>query len=175
MDRILFVLKKINNVFINALIVIVFLLLVLAIYNYIQIKVLNNNYTNFLGYTFFEVQTGSMEPKINIDDYVFIKITKNVKKNDIITYFDGDELITHRLIDITGEVLYTKGDNNSGLDEPIEKENVIGKVVFIGENYGKYMDIITEPRVFISVIITIILFNIALFGSKRKEVKCDEK
>ena len=72
------VLKKIGNILLNLLIGIVVILLVLAFYNYIQINVLKNKYANYFGYTFFEIQTGSMEPLTQVDDYVFVKITDNI-------------------------------------------------------------------------------------------------
>lgn len=167
-------LLKIYNIVLNVLIVIVFIFLCFALYNYVQINVLKNRYTNYLGYTFFEIQTGSMEPTINIDDYVFVKITDDIDKDDIISYYSDSSIVTHRVIDIDDNMIYTKGDNNNAVDKPIEKESVIGKVIYIGKDYGKYMNIITEPRVFISFFITVILFNIAL-SSDKKEVRSHDK
>lgn len=167
------VLKKIGNILLNLLIGIVVILLVLAFYNYIQINVLKNKYTNYFGYTFFEIQTGSMEPLIQVDDYVFVKITDNIDVDDIVSYYTDNSVVTHRVVKIEDCLIYTKGDNNNAIDEPVNKNQVIGKVTYIGADYGKYMNIVTEPRVFISFFVTVFLFNIALSIGK-KEVKKNE-
>lgn len=169
------ILNKISNLIINVMIFIVFVLLIFAIYNFIQLNVLKNRYVNYFGYTYFEIQTGSMESVISKDDYVFVKITKDVKENDIISFFAENDIVTHRVVYIDSESVVTKGDANNAKDKSIGKNNVIGKVVYIGHKYGKYVKFIKEPAVFITFFITIILFNIALSDSSGERSKDDEK
>lgn len=168
------VLSKISNFIINLLIFIVSICLLFAFYNYIQLTVLKNQYAPYFGYTYFEIQTGSMEKEIHVDDYVFVKITKDVEVEDIISYFDGANVVTHRVVEINEDEIITKGDNNNANDAPIHREDVIGKVVSIGKGYGKYVAVFTDFKVVVSFFLTVILFNIALTDNK-KEGSCDDK
>ena len=60
------VIKKLD--FVTILLVII---LLLAIYGIIQLKVFGKRYVNYFGYTAFQVITGSMQPTIRIKDVVF--------------------------------------------------------------------------------------------------------
>ena len=53
--------------------------LLISIYNGIQTKIFGKNYSDFFGYTMFEVQTGSMADTINAGDWVLVEITKKAK------------------------------------------------------------------------------------------------
>ena len=70
-----------------------------------------------------------MEPTLNVKDLIVVKKTSNISKNDIITYIDGKDFITHRVIKIEGNTLTTKGDSNNSDDVRIDKSKVIGKVI----------------------------------------------
>lgn len=86
-------------------------------------------------YGIFMIQSGSMEPKIKTGDVVIDKKTDEYKEKDIITFRQGQKIITHRIIQVMdrgGEVLYeTKGDANDGKDLALVRKNeVLGKVIF---------------------------------------------
>ena len=112
---------------------IVLILISFCVYSHISINILHNDYVNIFGYTYFVVATGSMSGKIEVDDIIIVKIDKNVKQNDIITYKDKNgKLITHRVIEeINNNQLTTKGDANDIADTPIKVDQIVGKVVAI--------------------------------------------
>ena len=167
--------RKIFHVFLNITLFVVGFLLIISIYNFISIKLLHKEYTNMFGYTFMEITSGSMEPTIHVDDYVFIKLGhKNIKKGDIITFKVDDAVITHRITNIEGDKVVTKGDANNDNDNLIKHKDVIGKVVYIGSSFGIYLKVLQTPIVFIMIFVTIILFDIAL-AKDDKEVIKDEK
>lgn len=168
-------LNKMFNTILNLLIIIVVLCLGIAIYNFIQVKVLNKGYANYFGYTFFHTISGSMEDSINIDDYVIVKITKDVTLDDIVSFKADNMIVTHRIIEIDDEKIVTKGDANNVADNPIKKGQIIGKVIHVGRNYGKVLKIISEPVVFISFFVTIILFNLVFSDEKKERSVNDEK
>lgn len=120
--------KKFFKFIIYAVISIVIVILLCSVTNRILSK---ENYTNILGYTFLEVVTGSMSGTIEIGDGIIVKLISEIKENDIIVYKKADNLITHRLIKIEEDRLITKGDANNIPDEPITKDMIIGKVIFI--------------------------------------------
>ena len=129
------VVNKIFQIFIDFLVFIISILILFSLYNIISIKILNKPYTNLFCFSIFEIATGSMEPTLNVKDMVIVKITKDIKVNDIITYEEDGNLITHRVIDIKkmgADVrYYTTGDANTSEDEGYrEKDQIIGQVKF---------------------------------------------
>lgn len=74
------------------------------------------------------VLSGSMYPAIRPGDAIIItKDLKNLKPQDIMTYYDGSELITHRILKINGDNIITEGDANNTSDfKPVQIKNIIG-------------------------------------------------
>lgn len=144
-------LKKID--FITIILLIIF---IIVAYCYAQLKVFNYDYINFCGYTIFQVITGSMEDTIKIKDIVIVKLTDEVEENDIITYKYKDDFVTHRVIEINEKEIITKGDANTSKDDPITKNDIVGKVVFIIANVAIWVDVLKTPQVLIAIVITII-------------------
>jgi signal peptidase I len=108
------------------------MLVTLCIYTFIMTDIMKEDYANVFGYTYFVVATGSMSGTIEVNDIVIVKLTNDVKLNDIITYKgQNDEFITHRLIKKTATTLITKGDVNNAEDDPITKKDVVGVVKMI--------------------------------------------
>lgn len=155
--KIVNIFEKLIQIILNILIVVAFLIILLVGYNYIQLEILHKDYTDFFGYTIFEVSTGSMKDTLNIYDVILVKITKEVKQNDIITYKYEDEIITHRIVEIDEEKIITKGDANNTEDKVIKKDNIIGKVISIYSKAGIWVRVFSEPKILISLCITFIL------------------
>lgn len=127
-------------------------------------------YMNLFGYTVFKTETGSMKNTIGIGDFVIVKIGKDVEYNDIITFKEKNTFITHRIIEINDENIVTKGDNNTAKDEPISRENVVGKVVFIIKDVETWKKVFTDIKVIIPLGITVLLLIlIIIFNDKTGE------
>lgn len=125
---------------------------------------------NLFGYTVFKTETGSMKNTIGIGDFVIVKIGKDVEYNDIITFKEKNTFITHRIIEINDENIVTKGDNNTAKDEPISRENVVGKVVFIIRDVETWKKVFTDIKVIIPLGITVLLLIlIIIFNDKTGE------
>ena len=73
-----------------------------------------------------------MAPTITTNDLIVVKVTKNVGVDDVITFEDGDILVTHRIIDKTAQGFITKGDANNIVDDEIIVNDIVGKVVYSG-------------------------------------------
>lgn len=168
-------LKKICNIILDILIGIFSVILIVTIYNDIQVKAFNKDYADFFGYTTFEVQTGSMVPAININDLVIVKIDKSPKLNDIITYKKGNAFITHRVVEAYKETYVTKGDANNTKDVAIKKDQIVGKVIKVIPNFGTIRKTLLNPIVLITLIATIFIIS-KLFGKpKQSKEKKEEK
>jgi len=164
-------LEKLLRIIFNLLTVLMVFIVIIIAYNFFQIGIFNKKYSNFFGYTFFEVTTGSMSGTIEIDDLVVVKITKDIKQDDIITFEEKNNLITHRVIKIDGNKLVTKGDANNAEDEPIEKSVIVGKVIKILPKFGIWVKVLSDVKVIASIIVTIILFGLAISNEKEKKQK----
>ena len=167
------VLSKILGIILNILLIIAFLILIFGIYYNVQTKLLNKEYVNIFGYTFFEVATGSMSGSIEVGDVVLVKITNEVQENDIIVFKENNSFITHRVVKKDGDIITTKGDANNTEDSPITIDKVLGKVTGVIENVGIIRKVITSPAVLISITITLILLGIIVIY-KPKEQKVEE-
>lgn len=108
------------------------LLVSLCVYTFVVTDILKKDYVNVFGYTYFVIATGSMSGEIEVNDVIFVKLTDNVKVNDIITFKnESGDIITHRLIIKDSNRYITKGDVNNASDDPISKEQIIGKVKLV--------------------------------------------
>lgn len=106
-------------------------LICFSAYTLFMTKVLNKDYVNVFGYTYFVVASGSMSGTIEVNDIIIVKIADEYAVNDIITYNDNGTFTTHRVTKITDNEVITRGDVNNIDDSPISKESVIGKVSLV--------------------------------------------
>ena len=162
------IVKKIINIALDVFIVILGVILLITVYNNIQVKILGHDYASFFGHSVFEVQTGSMGEIIEPGDWIVVKYEKNIKLNDIVTFEHKGEYITHRVIEAYNGTYVTKGDANTAKDAPISKEQIVGKVVKVIPNFGILRKTIFNPIVLIAIIITLFFLN-QVFKKTTKE------
>lgn len=157
-----------SHIIINLIIIILILIALIVIWGFIQISVLKKDYVNIFGYSVFSAETGSMSPTIEKGDIVIVKLKKqSLQEKDIITYKNENSIITHRIEKIDENTIIAKGDNNNTEDNPINKDQVIGKVVFIINNVEIWKKVFTDFNVLLPVCITVILL-ILLVSYKEK-------
>lgn len=88
------------------------------------------NIPSINNYYLFQIASGSMEDNLKTGDYIIVKKNNNYKVGDIITYKENNYYITHRIKEINGDKIITRGDANNTDDNPISKEQVLGKMVY---------------------------------------------
>ena len=160
--------KQIIRLLLDFIIVLLSIFIIFKIIGTVNNK---NGYPEYFGYTYFEIVSGSMEDAIQIKDYVIVKIDKNdLEKDDISFKYEG-VIVTHRIIDINNDEILTKGDNNNIEDHPITYEDVIGKVVYIDKKIGRLLDKVSNPKIFLIILSSVLVLEI-IFG---KEVKKREE
>lgn len=125
---------------------------------------------NFFGYSFFRVMTGSMEPTIKTNSLIVVRKTpaSKLKEGDVITFYSRDPSLmgepnTHRIIRFEEEdgkrIIYTKGDANNVEDRyPTQEEDLIGKVIFSSMGLGKFIRLISNPIIFIPLIVIPLIY-----------------
>ncbi len=166
--------RRVVKWIINFLTGLLLVILILVVYGKCVLMFTDNKYPNYFGYTLFEVASGSMEPTLQINDVILVKVNeKKLNKDDIIAYQQDDSVITHRIIMIDNDNLIVKGDANNTVDSPITKGQVIGKVVKVFPKLGIWKRILTEPKILILIFITLLLFDAALSykGNNKKDNK----
>lgn len=122
------------------------------------------------GYGMSVVLSGSMESRLSVDDLVIIKATDNYKVNDIVLFQDGNSLVIHRIIEIDGDTVTTKGDANNTADDPINKSQIKGVLVYDIAGLGAVINILKQP---VSVFIILAAAFLLTEFSYRKEKDTD--
>lgn len=174
------VIKKITSIITYLLTITMLIILLIAIYSFIQIKILHKNYLNLFGFTFLQVASGSMEPEIHVNDIVIDKLIKQneeLKVGDIVSFEEENSIITHRIVGIGDDKIITKGDANNTQDESINKSQIIGKTVKIITGVSIWMKVISTKSVYVMIIITFVLFiiTISIDTNENKVEDIDEK
>lgn len=116
----------------------------------------------------FTNKSDSMNPAINRGSITIVKSFLSYKIGDAIAYYayinDQEEIVTHRVMDIGGNVYTTKGDANDVADRELVKPRlVIGKVVFIIPYLGY---IITFVKSLVGTWLCIIIPALIIIGTE---------
>ncbi len=125
------------------------------------------------------VVSGSMEPEIEINDFVVMKQPDGIKVGDIVTYESADvsHEVMHRIIKTDGDEIITKGDANNTEDKPISESQITG--IYIGKVpvLGKIISFIIKPIVFIIIVVMLLvwIFWPVKKGSNKPKEKTNEK
>lgn len=154
--------------------IILFIILGIALimaYNHIQINIKGNTYTTMLGYSAFEVSTGSMSGTMEIGDAILVKLIDQdevVSKDEIVVYSQGTALVTHRIVEVNDNQIITKGDANNTNDTPIQRNQIIGKVIKVIPGFRMWKEIILTPKVLIPASVALLLLWIFFSYDKVK-------
>ena len=141
-----------------------FALFLLMSLSYLYIVVSPKIFKNFypFGIKTAIVLTGSMEPTLNIDDFVILRELKGrVNVNDIVSYKRPGEKneVLHRVVSVNKNIVITKGDANNKEDDPIDVMQITGVYVRKVKKKKKIITFFTKP---LGVSFTVTLFLIIL-------------
>ncbi len=174
--------KKINQI--KKIISIIFGIVVIPILivNFILIIksfIKPNKIPDFFGYKNFIIVSQSMEPTIMVGDAIFMKEVdeSEIHVNDIISFHDGEDINTHRIIRISEEngIKYytTKGDNNKREDKnKVTYKDIEGKYQFKISNFGIVVGIL-QSKITLFVLIIAVILNI--YFNKQLQNKKEER
>lgn len=140
---------------------------------------------NFLGYTPLIVTSGSMSPSFDANDLTIIKTVDDpteINAGEIISYFVGDALVTHRIVERTSTeehpVLFiTQGDANNTPDRiMVVPDDIFGTYVTHIDNIGGFALFMQTPvGMLCFVILPIILLFAGFYIIDRKKYKDELK
>jgi signal peptidase I len=90
-----------------------------------------------LGYRLFFVETPSMGTTAPVGSLAIVKSQDNYQKDDIITFYRGARVYTHRIIGEKDGKFITKGDLNQAADASlVARDDIIGKTLHIWKHLG---------------------------------------
>ena len=124
------------------------LLLILAANCYMMFArlVLHEQQPDVLGYSTAVVISGSMSGSIEINDVIIIHAEDTYTTGDVITFYSGNSLVTHRIVGETERGFITKGDANNAADlYPVPITDVVGKVVLVLPGIGVIIEALRTP------------------------------
>lgn len=166
--------KKRNKKTILRYIVFSFIGIVLGLFFYTQNAkgIVKDEMPMPFGYGMSVVLSGSMEDRLSVDDLVIIKATDDYKVNDIVLFQEGNSLVIHRIIEIDGDTVTTKGDANNVADDPINKSQIKGVLVYDIVGIGAVMNILKQPvSVFIILAAAVLLTELSYRKEKDKDTE----
>ena len=124
---------------------------------------------SFFGFRMYRIGSGSMSPYLKINDIIISKKSNNYLEGDVITFYAKDgSVVTHRIVTIDNNKIITKGDANNTVDSSIQKENIIGKVIFSIKGVGFIFYLLSKPFSWIVFFISGITITILLPEKKKK-------
>ena len=150
------VVKNTSKIINGLIIILLAIFLIFNLYNIISRVAFKNDMPKMFSYATAVVISGSMEDTISVGDYIIIKEQDDYKVDDIITYSEGNMIITHRLIEITDTGYITKGDNNNTVDNEISYAQIEGKVVAIIPKMGSIINFFKTPQGMILLFLLVI-------------------
>lgn len=144
------------------------IILIFIIIIWILINILSVVDLSFFGVRVFRVGSGSMEPYLKVNDVIIIKMENIYKKNDVITFEDGDHYTTHRIVEIDGDSITTKGDGNNANDANITKDKIVGKLVYRFKIFGFLSYLLLKPFSWILIFVIGVFISIVMPVKKSK-------
>ena len=122
------------------------------------------------------VLTGSMEPTLSANDLVIVRERDSYELGDIVVYQDGKSLVIHRIIEIDGETVTTKGDDNDSEDLPIPLTAIKGEAVGHIPVVGAVARLLKTPAATVVLLIAaILLFELPYLQKRKKAEEEKEK
>lgn len=124
------------------------------------------------GYGLSVVLSGSMEPALSVDDLVIVRESASYAPGEIVVYQSGDILVIHRIVDIDGDTLITRGDANSIADDPVSISAVKGKLVGVIPRVGTAVRFLKSP---VGIVLLLGAAGVLLELSWRREKRQDSE
>ena len=116
------------------------------------------------------VLSGSMEPTMSVDDLIIVQAKRTYQENDVVVYQNGKMLVVHRIVEIDGDTVTTRGDANNSDDTPIECSQIKGKVIGVFPKVGKAVRLLKTPPATVTLIVAAVL-TVELPYQKEKRKK----
>lgn len=112
------------------------------------------------------VLSGSMEPELSVDDVIVVREQDQYQVDDVVVFQSSGALVVHRIIQMNGDKVVTKGDANNVNDDEMDVGKIKGKVVSHVDKLGGLVRVMKSPAVSVSLLAAAVFL---LERSYRKE------
>lgn len=166
--------KKVIHFLVNILF---YCIVVLCVFSLIDKWIFHNKDQSVFGYRAECVISGSMEDTLSVGDIIVIKEVNKYSENDIVSFHEGNRVITHRIIDIVDGGFITKGDANNAADsEIVKQQDILGKEILVIPLIGYISIALMSPVGLILVLcICCVLYIVNWQIGEREEITNEEK
>ena len=137
--------KKVKAIVRTVLIVLVALIIGLNIYALNASRLAGNLVPMPFGVGMAVVLSGSMEPTLSVGDLLIVAERDEYRIGDVVVYQADGMAITHRIVDVTGDGIITRGDANNTDDSPLNPNQIKGEVVCAIPLIGHVVNLIKTP------------------------------
>ena len=124
------------------------------------------------GYGIANVLSGSMEPTFSKGTLLLVKEEKQAEPGQIVVYQSGQELIVHRVIQMEGNLVTTKGDANEAADPVFDASQIKGVVVGWIPCLGSLVSFLKTP---VGIILLLVCAVLLMESSFRKQKVSDDR
>ena len=107
----------------------------------------------------------SMYPIIRSDDYLHVEPRLPIRRGDVVLTLAHRGLTAHRVIEIEGDTLVTRGDNARENDAPVDRTRVLGHVTY-AERDGKSLRVRRATSLMLAL--QRVIVRAVLSGARRK-------
>ena len=121
------------------------------------------------------VLSGSMEPTLSVGDFLIIREQESYEIGDVVVYQSGRMPVVHRIVDVSGENVITRGDANNANDEPFSIAAIKGEVTAAIPLVGHAVWALKTPLGTILAIAAAVLLMERSFRRERKEKEQEQE
>lgn len=130
------------------------------------------------GYLPLAVVSGSMEPAVSVGDLMVVHQEEAYRVGDVVAFWDGGSLTTHRIVAQTPAGFITKGDANNAQDsQPVVQEQIAGRMVLAFPAVGSVLLFLRTPLgllVLVTMGVVAVVLPECAGRTRRKKERCVE-
>ena len=145
------------------------------IYSWNASRIAGNALPMPFGYGASVVLSGSMEPALSVNDLLIVREMDDYQPGDIVVYQSGKTPVVHRIVDISGETVTTRGDANNSNDTPIPMTAVKGKVITAIPKVGQLIWALKSPVAVFALLAAAVLLIESSFRSDKTEKEAEKE
>lgn len=126
------------------------------------------------GYKGYTVVSGSMEPTFSTGDFIFVKMTpyEKIEADDVISFINNEEIVTHRATEVKDDGLVTQGDANNIPDQDlVTNDTYIGELALIVPYFGYVVVAAQQPLVLAGLVVLLGMYYILMYIDTAKKDK----
>lgn len=130
----------------------------------------NDFFPTIFGYSVLQVSSGSMAPAIHTGDAIIIHKEDSYEEGDIITFYQENLYLTHRIMQKQTDYMITKGDANNAADpRNVSDDEIYGKVVLVIPKGGILLNALHNPVLITGTALTAACFWLTFRTLKKQK------